>query len=132
MLNYLQLFGDRDQQSFHRHGQAQNLLQAFLIGIAESEGFISSINDSASIYISEWANDDRASITIKDILDMRSGLTPMCFDPYSQGLKVCSNLVDSSSGGNIIYSDDQLTGCINRDLAESGVIQPWFSENRNL
>ena len=34
-----------------------------------SEGFISSINDSASIYISEWANDDRASITIKDILN---------------------------------------------------------------
>ena len=121
-------FGDRDRSSYSSSWSSAKSFASFLIGIAESEGFISSINDSASIYISEWANDDRASITIKNILDMRSGLTPMCFDSDSQGLKVCSNLVDSSSGGNIIYSDDQLTGCINRDLAESGVIQPWFSE----
>ena len=39
------------------------------------------------MYISEWANDQRSEITIKNILDMRSGLEPMCFDFVNQNLR---------------------------------------------
>ena len=121
------LFGDRDQQSLSTSWSSAKSFTSFLIGIAESQGLISSINDSASIYITEWANDERSTITIKNILDMRSGLEPMCFDFFNQDLRVCQNQLDSGSGGDIVYSDDQLSGCINRNLAESGTIQPWYS-----
>ena len=43
-------------------------------GIAISDGAISSVDTSAADYISEWAGTDRASITIKDLLQMNSGL----------------------------------------------------------
>lgn len=121
------LFSDRDQQSLSSSWSSAKSFTSFLIGIAESQELISSINDSASLYISEWANDQRSEITIKNILDMRSGLEPMCFDFVNQNLRVCQNESDSGSGGDIVYSDDQLSGCINRNLAESGVIQPWYS-----
>ena len=121
------LFGDRDQQSLSSSWSSAKSFTSFLIGIAESQELISSINDSASIYITEWANDERSGITIKNILDMRSGLEPMCFDFVNQNLRVCQNESDSGSGGDIVYSDDQLSGCINRNLAESGIIQPWYS-----
>ncbi len=121
------LFGDRDQQSLSSSWSSAKSFTSFLIGIAESQGLISSINDSASMYITEWANDGRSEITIKNILDMRSGLEPMCFDFVNQNLRVCQNQLDSGSGGDIVYSDDQLSGCINRNLAETGVIQPWYS-----
>ena len=121
------LFGERDQESLSSSWSSAKSFTSFLIGIAESQGLISSINDSASIYITEWANDARSEITIKNILDMRSGLEPMCFDFTNQELRVCQSQLDSGSGGDIVYSDDQLSGCINRNLAESGVIQPWYS-----
>ena len=121
------LFSERNQQSLSSSWSSAKSFTSFLIGIAESQGLISSIDDSASIYITEWANDERSEITIKNILDMRSGLEPMCFDFENQNLRVCQNQIDSGSGGDIVYSDDQLTGCINRNLAESGVIQPWYS-----
>ena len=121
------LFGERDQESLSSSWSSAKSFTSFLIGIADSQGLITSINDSASIYITEWANDERSEITIKNILDMRSGLEPICFDFVNQNLRVCQNQLDSGSGGDIIYSDDQLSGCINRNLAESGVIHPWYS-----
>ncbi len=45
-----------------------------LVGIAIEEGKISSEKELASKYISEWANDDRNTITIEDLLLMQSGL----------------------------------------------------------
>ena len=58
---------------------------------------------------------------------MRSGLVPICFNDELGELDTCQGISDSSSGGDIVFSDDQLSKCINRDLAESGVIQPWYS-----
>ena len=45
-----------------------------LVGVAIAEGAIDSINDPVAKYISEWADDDRAKITLKDLLYMQSGL----------------------------------------------------------
>ena len=43
-------------------------------GIAIEEGAISSVDASAAVYIPEWVGTDRAAITIKDLLQMNSGL----------------------------------------------------------
>ena len=122
------LFGNKNANSYVTSWSSSKSFVSFLIGIAEEDELISSINDSASIFIQEWANDDRSSITIKNLLDMRSGLDPMCFDDDLGSLDTCKNTSDSSSGGDLVFSDDQLTKCIDRDISESGVIQPWYSD----
>lgn len=45
-----------------------------LIGIAEDEGDIASIDDPAETYLPTWVGTDREAITIRAILEMRSGL----------------------------------------------------------
>ena len=75
--------------------------------------------------------DDRSSITIKNILDMRSGLVPICYNPATQSLGECLTAADSSSGGNIVYADDQMTKCINRNLASDGYY-PWYGNGSSL
>ena len=122
------LFGNKNANSYVTSWSSSKSFVSFLIGIAEEDELISSINDSASIFIQEWANDDRSSITIKNLLDMRSGLDPMCFDDDLGSLDTCKNTSDSSSGGDLVFSDDQLTKCIDRDISESGVIQRWYSD----
>ena len=54
---------------------------SILFGIAQDQGIIS-INSPASNYITEWNNiqDQRQYITIKNLLDMRSGLIRGCFN----------------------------------------------------
>lgn len=47
---------------------------SILIGIAIEDGIIKSEKESASTYITEWANDERNTITIEDLLLMQSGL----------------------------------------------------------
>jgi len=125
---YKSLFGQRDKDSYISSWSTAKSFTSFLIGIAVESGSINSIEDPASEYISEWSIDDRSSITIKNLLDMRSGLIPICYNPVAGNLGECLNVADSSSGGNIVFADDQLTKCINRGLAESGVIQPWYSD----
>lgn len=129
---FLNLFSSRDRDSLATSWSTSKSFVSFLIGIAVSNGTISSINDSASIYINEWSTDDRSSITIKNILDMRSGLVPICFDFLNNELAECSSGAAVSSGGNIVYSDDQLSKCINRSLAEDGVTHPWYSDGGTI
>ena len=47
--------------------------------------------------------------------------------PLTDLLQECLSALDSSSGGNIVYSDDQMTGCINRDYAEEGANHSWYN-----
>jgi len=49
-------------------------LIGLLIGIAIDKGQINSENDLAHIYLPEWKDDERSKITIKDLLQMQSGL----------------------------------------------------------
>lgn len=58
---------------------------SLLIGIAIADGSIGSEQDPVAKYISEWANDDRAKITIEDLLKMQSGLRDyeIADDPFS-------------------------------------------------
>jgi CubicO group peptidase (beta-lactamase class C family) len=63
-------------------------LLALAIGTAIEQGKIKSINDPVSLYITEWANDPRGAITIKNILDMTTGLqNAQGFGPTSLGTR---------------------------------------------
>ena len=90
---------------------------SILFGIAQDQGLIS-IYAPASNFITEWNNigDQRQYITIKNLLDMRSGLFPGCFDATeADKIGNCDAITLSlSGGGNIAQADDQLTGCINQ------------------
>ena len=45
-----------------------------LIGIAVDQGYIDNIDETAETYLPDWVNTGREAITIRSILEMRSGL----------------------------------------------------------
>jgi len=47
---------------------------AILVGIAIEEGFLGSIDDPAAKYLPEWADDERAKITLRQMLRQTSGI----------------------------------------------------------
>lgn len=128
---YKSLYAQRDQESYISSWSTAKSFVSFLIGVAVESGSINSIEDSAAEYISEWSSDERSSITIKNLLDMRSGLVPICYNSDTQDLGECLNAVDSSSGGNIVFADDQMTKCIERNLATEGY-HPWYDNGSNI
>ena len=128
---YKDLFNQRNKDSLISSWSTAKSFTSFLIGIAIESGHINSINDYASNYIQEWSSDDRSSITVKNLLDMRSGLVPVCYNFSSGELGQCLNSSDSASGGNIVYANDQLTKCINRKLATEGLKYPWYANGAN-
>ena len=72
------LIGERyaegfDEQSFGTSWSMAKSIYAALIGISIDQGEISSLDDPVSKYISAFA-DERNGITIRDLLDMTSGL----------------------------------------------------------
>ena len=97
---------------------------SILIGIAIDNGFIESIDESASVYIDEWANDERQKVTIRHLLDMRSGLVPMCGESGKTELFICNERL--SNGGAFVFTDNQMDKCIDRPLAQVGASYPWF------
>jgi len=129
---YKNIFEYRERNSLVTSWSTAKSFTSFLIGIAIENGYINSLNESASTFISEWSSDDRNTITIKDLLDMRSGLYPACYDSSKSILAECSNEIDSSSGGNLVFSDDQLTGCIERNFAQDGAYHPWFKNGTSI
>ena len=58
---------------------------AILIGIAIDQGYIKDVDVFASTYITEWANDDRKNITIRQMLQQVSGINfpTFSFHPLS-------------------------------------------------
>jgi CubicO group peptidase (beta-lactamase class C family) len=63
-------------------------MMALAIGTAIAQGKIGSINDPVGRYVTEWANDPRGAISIKDVLEMTSGLqNAQGFGPTSAGTR---------------------------------------------
>ncbi len=60
---------------------------AIVTGIAIDEGFIGSVDDRIGNYIPAWENDKRGDITLRQALQMRSGLKPIDYRgwPWSEG-----------------------------------------------
>lgn len=72
-----------ESQSMHK------TLMGLGIGIAIEDGFIRSVDDPVGDYIDEWRADPRGAITLKQLLQMSSGLGRYGFglNPFSDALK---------------------------------------------
>jgi CubicO group peptidase (beta-lactamase class C family) len=119
-------YGSRNNLSKVTSWSIGKSITSIIFGIAQAQGyFTSGLDVSASIYISEWANDSRSSITIRNLLDMRSGLEPGCFNALTSQWEVC-NGTSISSGGSISSAPNTITGCIDRNLAATGQTHAWY------
>jgi CubicO group peptidase (beta-lactamase class C family) len=56
-------------------------LSVIAMGRAIKEGFIKDLDEPASLYLKEWRGTDKAGITLRHLLQMRSGLAPQAFAP---------------------------------------------------
>ena len=119
-------FGSRDKNSLASSWSTAKSFTSVMVAIAIEQGFIESLEESASVYINEWANNERAQITIRNLLDMRSGLPILCADANNPTLGICSN-DSANSGGNLTLSDNQMDECIARQMAATGIPQPWYT-----
>jgi len=119
------LFDTKDKDSLASSWSTAKSFASVLVGIALEQGLITSLNESASVYITEWADDERATITLRQLLDMRSGMPAICFDQTTESLGACATA--EGSGGDLVFSNNQMDACLARELAETGVIQPWYS-----
>ena len=119
-------FINRDRYSLTTSWSTAKSFISILIGIAIDQGYIESVDESVSTYITEWSNDDRDQITIRNLLDMRSGLPPLCAGGYRPDNELETCVSPSSYGGDLVQVDNQLDACINRTIAETGVMQPWY------
>ena len=91
-------------------------ITSMLFGIAEDKGLLSR-STLASAYLTEWqgVGDQRAKITIQNLLDMRSGLHKGCYDANaSDQMTNCAASV--TAGGSFLDANNHLTGCINRQF----------------
>ena len=121
------LYGDRDAISAVTSWSTAKSFASVLIGMAIEQGAIESTAQSASDFIDEWEADDRANITIQQLLDMRSGLVPQCSNFETAVVGECGDYPSASSGGDILYAADQLSECIDREFAVPGTVYPWVS-----
>ena len=124
-------FINRDRYSLATSWSTAKSFVGILIGIAIDQGYIQSVDESASTYITEWSYDNKNQITIRNLLDMRSGLPGLCATGSQPNyeLEVCPYSIHWS-GGNLTPVQNQLDACINREIAETGIIQSWYSSER--
>ena len=94
------LFITRDEDDFVTSQSVGKSVTSLLVGIAIENGLINNIDQPASDFITEWQNDGRSTIRIRDLLNMRSGLESF----------------GGSSILDLISLEDSTTTCINRQL----------------
>tara|TARA_B100001093_G_scaffold182409_2_gene175014 strand:- start:101 stop:1285 length:1185 start_codon:yes stop_codon:yes gene_type:complete len=87
-----------------------------LIGIALDQGFIGSIDESASNYLPSWQGTENEDISIRALLEMRSGLQQSRF----------SDAGIYASGG---YDGDQLAFALDRARSTSPRGRNWAYQN---
>ncbi|MEE4184254.1 MAG: serine hydrolase [Gammaproteobacteria bacterium] len=70
-------------QSMHK------TLMAVFVGMAIADGLIASVDEPIGRWITEWADDPRGDITLRNLLQMSSGLAEYGFklNPFSDDLK---------------------------------------------
>lgn len=118
-------YGARDRYSLASSWSTGKSFTSVLIAIAIEQGHIESLQQSASDFIDEWADDNRSRISIRNLLDMRSGLALVCLNNTTGQLGICSD-TGGGSGGNLVFSDNQMNACIDRPLAQTGIAQSWY------
>lgn len=84
-----QLIGEWYAQGFSKDSLATSwsVAKSFLsvlFGIVIDQGLLASLDESVGQYLPEWADDSRGEITIRQLLQMQSGLSTIDEDIYSQ------------------------------------------------
>ena len=67
-------YEDADEYTLTSTQSMHKSVVAILVGIAIAEGHISSVDDPVSRYLPEWADDERAAITLRQVLWQSSGI----------------------------------------------------------
>ena len=108
-------------------------ITSLLIGIAIDQGHIGSLDTKASEHLSAWENnDDLKEITIGQLVDMRSGLVPICVNRSTRMPETCT-VAGLSSGGDIPFVDNQLDVCEqNRAITTAGTMYPWLVDTQGM
>ncbi len=72
-----------ESQSMHK------TLMGLFVGTAIEDGLIEAVDDPVGKYIEEWRNDPRGDVTLKNLLQMSSGLEPygFAFNPFNDEMK---------------------------------------------
>ena len=122
-------YGIRNRDSLATSWSVAKSFTSILLGIAVDQGSIASPQDNVSRYLSEWASDARSTITLKEVLDMRSGLVPICAKSGTNQLEECQTT--PRAGGDLVYADDQMTPCISRPRALAGMNYGWWNGGRS-
>ncbi|MGI9307773.1 MAG: serine hydrolase domain-containing protein [Gammaproteobacteria bacterium] len=89
-------------QSMHK------TVAAILIGIAIEEGLIASVDDPVGDYLSEWQGDARGAITLRNLMNMSSGLALPRFtlNPFA-----------TDTSFRFLFSQDRENIVLNTELA---------------
>ena len=122
-------YGIRNRDSLATSWSVAKSFTSILLGIAVDQGSIASPQDNVSRYLSEWASDARSTITLKEVVDMRSGLVPICAKSGTNQLEECQTT--PRAGGDLVYADDQMTPCISRPRALAGMNYGWWNGGRS-
>lgn len=69
-------FGDTNKDTLINSKSLAKPLGVVAIGRAIKAGYIESLDQSVSDFINEWQGTDKAAITVRHLLDMRTGLLP--------------------------------------------------------
>ncbi len=91
---------------------------ALATGIAIEKGYIGSVDDPVKLYISEWADDPRGDITVKQLLTMSAGLQSVplmqfLFAPDTNGAAIAAPRAEEP-GSEFYYSNSvsQVLGAV--------------------
>ena len=120
------IYGTRTINSLVTSWSIAKSITSIIFGIALEKGYFSgSLETPAATYLTEWAGDSKNTITIKNLLDMRSGLVPKCYSD-SGGWVEC-DAEGIQGGGGYVSSDNQLSECINnRNMAATEARHSWY------
>lgn len=92
--------GGSPELRFNSHSFHKSIV-AMLVGIAVAEGSIPSIDEPASRWLTEWAGDARNRITVRDLLQMQSGLQPPDFSLMPWAGRIRTRLTTDLARANL-------------------------------
>ena len=95
-------FNGDSVDTLHDIRSATKSITSLLMGIAIQKGLVHSVNDSIVLYLPGLPRDGKEKITIRDLLNMRSGLDANDEDPSTPGDE--DNLDKSSDWIHTIYT----------------------------
>jgi CubicO group peptidase (beta-lactamase class C family) len=95
-------FNGDSVDALHDIRSATKSITSLLMGIAIQKGLVHGVNDSIALYLPGLPKDGKEKITIKDLLNMRSGLDVDDEDPSTPGNE--DNLDNSSDWIRTVYS----------------------------